>query len=108
MVETPTGLRIGFIGLIEYGWLETLPHFSVDEIVYTDYVMIKGKELAGFLRDEEGVDLVIALTHMRDENDHRLAKEVPEIDLLLGGHDHHHHVLEMDGREGGGDGEIGF
>jgi 2',3'-cyclic-nucleotide 2'-phosphodiesterase (5'-nucleotidase family) len=31
---------------------------------------------------------VIALTHMRTPNDIRLAESVPEIDLILGGHDH--------------------
>jgi len=36
----------------------------------------------------QGVDCVIALTHMRWPNDIRLAKDVSEIDLILGGHDH--------------------
>ena len=36
----------------------------------------------------QGVDCVIALTHMRWPNDIRLAKNVSEIDLILGGHDH--------------------
>ena len=31
---------------------------------------------------------MIALTHMRGPNDHRLAEEVTGIDLILGGHDH--------------------
>jgi 5'-nucleotidase len=31
---------------------------------------------------------VIALTHMRTPNDIRLAENVPEVDLILGGHDH--------------------
>jgi len=31
---------------------------------------------------------VIALTHMRWPNDIRLAENVSEIDLILGGHDH--------------------
>ena len=30
----------------------------------------------------------MAVTHMRWHNDRRLAEEVPEIDLILGGHDH--------------------
>lgn len=34
--------------------------------------------------------MIIALTHMRDPNDIRLAEEVPEIHLVLGGHDHHY------------------
>ena len=31
---------------------------------------------------------MIALTHMRTPNDILLAENVPEIDLILGGHDH--------------------
>ena len=36
----------------------------------------------------QGCDLVVAVTHMRWPNDRRLAREVPEIQLILGGHDH--------------------
>jgi len=44
--------------------------------------------VARSLKDTQGCDIVIALTHMRTPNDIRLAKEVDEIDLILGGHDH--------------------
>lgn len=39
-----------------------------------------------------GADLVIALTHMRQPNDILLAQQVPEIDAVLGGHDHFYNV----------------
>ena len=32
--------------------------------------------------------MVIALTHMRVPNDELLTQSVPELDLVLGGHDH--------------------
>jgi 5'-nucleotidase len=38
------------------------------------------------------VDIVIALTHMRWPNDRKLAENVDEIDLILGGHDHDYNV----------------
>ena len=38
----------------------------------------------------QGCDLIVALTHMRVPNDVRLAEAVPEIHLILGGHDHHY------------------
>lgn len=44
--------------------------------------------MARSLKDTQGCDVVIALTHMRTPNDIRLAEEVDEIDLILGGHDH--------------------
>lgn len=37
-------------------------------------------------------DLVVAVTHMRWHNDRRLAEEVPELDLILGGHDHDYQI----------------
>lgn len=40
----------------------------------------------------QGVDFVIALTHMRTHNDLVLAAHVPSIQLVLGGHDHHFEV----------------
>ena len=43
----------------------------------------------------QGCELVIALTHMRMPNDRRLAKTVPSIDLILGGHDHHYAVTTV-------------
>lgn len=41
---------------------------------------------------QEKCDYVIALTHMRTPNDCRLAENVDEIDLILGGHDHDYEV----------------
>lgn len=42
-----------------------------------------------------GADLVIALTHMRQPNDVKLAKQVPEIDAVLGGHDHFYNASDQ-------------
>lgn len=46
-------------------------------------------ELAPRLR-EDGADMVIALTHQREPNDHKLAEGLPPgtVDIILGGHDH--------------------
>ena len=74
------------IGLVEKEWLDTLATINPEEVTYTDYVEA-GRMLAKELR-EKGCHAVIALTHMRTPNDVRLAEEVDEIDLILGGHDH--------------------
>ena len=47
---------------------------------------------------QENVDFVIALTHMRTPNDCRLAENVDEIDLILGGHDHDYEVKKVNGK----------
>lgn len=38
---------------------------------------------------------MIALTHMRTPNDCRLAANVDEIDLILGGHDHVYEIKKV-------------
>lgn len=51
---------------------------------------------------EQGAELVIALTHMRRPNDLRCAQETGGIDLVLGGHDHDYSldlVQHPDGRQ---------
>jgi len=57
----------------------------------------EGQRLAQELK-QKGVDCVIALTHMRWPNDIRLAENVAEIDLILGGHDHDFIVKNVNGK----------
>ncbi|HEX2180575.1 MAG TPA: bifunctional metallophosphatase/5'-nucleotidase [Actinomycetota bacterium] len=40
------------------------------------------------------VDILIAVTHLLVEDDVRLVQELPEIDLVLGGHEHENNSLE--------------
>ncbi|XP_069950309.1 mannosylglucosyl-3-phosphoglycerate phosphatase isoform X3 [Cherax quadricarinatus] len=87
------GWKIGLVGLVEKEWLETLATINAEQVTFTDYVD-KGRELAIMLKDQ-GCDYVIALTHMRTPNDIRLAENVEEIDLILGGHDHVYEVLKI-------------
>lgn len=46
-------------------------------------------ELAPRLR-EQGAEIIVAVTHQREPNDDKLAKQLPPgtIDIILGGHDH--------------------
>ena len=43
----------------------------------------------------QGADLVIALTHMRIPNDKKLLESDADIDLILGGHDHHYETKQV-------------
>ncbi|KAI8814178.1 Metallo-dependent phosphatase-like protein [Cladochytrium replicatum] len=82
------GIRIGVVGLVEEEWLETIAHLP--PVDYFNFIE-KGRELANLLKDPVGphkCDIVIAVTHMREGNDILLGEQVPEIDLILGGHDH--------------------
>ena len=90
------GKKLGFIGLIEEEWIATLSTVDPEDLEYIDFVF-EGRRLAQELR-AEGVDYVIALTHMRWPNDIRLAENVEEIDLILGGHDHDFGCRQVNGR----------
>ena len=90
------GKKLGFIGLIEEEWMETLSTLDPEDLEYIDFVT-EGRRLAQELR-AEGADYVIALTHMRWPNDIRLAENVQEIDLVLGGHDHDFGCREVNGK----------
>lgn len=77
--------RIGVIGITT----ETLPDETHPKV--KDYVIsypgpiVKG--LAQYLRGA-GCDIVIALAHQGYQRDLALAREVPELDLIVGGHTH--------------------
>ncbi|CAH8590502.1 unnamed protein product [Heterobilharzia americana] len=80
-------IKIGIIGLVEKDWVETVACFTSSLINVKDFCET-GKKLGQFLKSQQKCCLVIALTHMRWPNDRLLAEKVPEIDLILGGHDH--------------------
>ncbi|CAG2103416.1 unnamed protein product [Medioppia subpectinata] len=91
------GKKFGIIGLIEEEWLATLATLALDDVTYLDFVS-EGRKLAKLLKEKENVDFVIALTHMRTPNDCRLAENVDQIDLILGGHDHDYEVKIVNGK----------
>ncbi|MBI0537002.1 bifunctional metallophosphatase/5'-nucleotidase [Roseomonas sp. KE2513] len=93
LVFTPTrvvergGLRIGIIGIAATIVDKTMPpHFS------TGIRLTMGQdELLGHiarLRQDEGADLVVVLSHLGFPQDMKLAAAVPGIDALLSGHTH--------------------
>ena len=83
------GYRVGVVGLIEEDWLVCCATLDATTVDVADFVDV-GRRLATKLRTEAGCDFVVALSHFREPNDERLAREAPEIDVVLGGHDHHY------------------
>ncbi|CAI2365170.1 unnamed protein product [Moneuplotes crassus] len=80
------GIKIGIIGLAESEWLDSIVSMEEDDYVYEDFIKSANKWCPK-LR-EQGCELIIALTHMRMPNDKKLASKVPDLDIILGGHDH--------------------
>jgi 5'-nucleotidase len=73
-----TIVKIGLIGV-------TTDINKSNYVTYTDPINTANQQ-AKFLRDK--VDILIAMTHLPIEDDCKLASLTPEIDLILGGHDH--------------------
>ena len=84
LMREADGLKVGFVGVLTRDTARLCPH--ADGVAFTDE--------AAALRDgavalrRAGADLVVAMTHQDLEADIRMARSVPGIDLILGGHDH--------------------
>jgi 5'-nucleotidase len=88
IITTSNDIKIGLVGLGEREWLETINSLPPD-IVYKS-ASETAKELVPQLRSQ-GADIVIAITHMREPNDNKLAENTDGLfDLILGGHDHYY------------------
>ena len=77
------GLRVGFIGLMGRGAARVAPAAEPVEFGNPNEAAAAAAELRA-----AGAQLIIALTHSGLGENRSLAREVPEIDVILGGHDH--------------------
>jgi len=78
------GIKIGFLGLIT----PELAFLSKDksQVKLSDFIK-KAQDVVLLLRSQS-VNFIVALTHLSLEEDKQLAQSVPDINLILGGHDH--------------------
>jgi len=87
MLTSSNGTKIGFIGIVEREWLDTIntlpPHLKYLSASAT------AADLAPKLR-AEGAEMIIVVSHQREPNDNKLAEKLTPgtIDIVLGGHDH--------------------
>jgi 2',3'-cyclic-nucleotide 2'-phosphodiesterase (5'-nucleotidase family) len=82
-----SGVRVGVIGIAATILDKTMPPKFSEGLRFT----LGNEELSGhirMLRDREGVDLVVVLSHLGFPQDVKLASEVAGIDVLLSGHTH--------------------
>ena len=90
------GLKVGVFGLCT----QATPHLSNPSSAI-EFLNVEetARRVVSHLRDIEGVQVVIALTHLAAAQDKQLSESVEGIDIILGGHDHeplafeHHHTL---------------
>ncbi len=86
------GIRIGVFGLgLELKGMVDKKNY--EDTVYQDPI-VKGNEMASFLKNDKHCDMVICLSHLgykyKDNkvSDQVLAKSTRNIDLIIGGHTH--------------------
>ena len=101
IIKEINGEKVGIFGLTTE---ETVAISSPDKVTFMNYITEAKKAVAAF--EELGVNKIIALTHIgyNDsdliDNDILLAKGVPGIDIIVGGHTHYElkepHVLNED------------
>ncbi len=92
------GVRVGVIGVAATILDKTMPPMFSKGLRFTT----GNEELPGHihtLRDGQGVDLVVVLSHLGFPQDVKLASEVAGIDILLSGHTHNrmHRPLVVNG-----------
>lgn len=78
-------LRVGFIGLCVID--EGVRRDRLQRLRFIHPIEAAAAQLAA-LRTE-GVDVIVALTHLTFDLDRALAEKFPEIDLIVGGHEHY-------------------
>lgn len=71
-------VRLGIIGV-------TLPFNKAQPVIYAD---VDSAVNAAYQQLKPQCDIIMALTHLKIEMDEQLAKRVPGLHLIMGGHDH--------------------
>lgn len=89
MIKEINGEKVGIFGLTT---AQTKDISSPGSIAFEDYIEEANKAVKAF--EDKGVNKIIALTHIgyddnvAYDNDQMLAKSVPGIDIIVGGHTH--------------------
>lgn len=83
-IKEIAGIKVGFIGILTPKTTKLSLGGKLLKITSPVEAARKAvKEL-----QNQGAEVIVALTHLDIDKDLNLAKEVPEINLILGGHDH--------------------
>lgn len=85
VVRTFGTLKVGFIGLVLI--TEQISEEKLGDVRLLDPFEAAAKNLA--ILKQHNVDVVVALTHLNIADDRRLVERFPEIDVVIGGHEHY-------------------
>jgi 5'-nucleotidase len=84
LIRTFGALKVGFIGLVL-----TTSEISRDKLTHTrltDPIAAAARYVP--LLKQKGANFIVAITHLDFADDRRLARRFPQIDLIIGGHEH--------------------
>lgn len=87
LLETKGGVKIAVFGLIQIEAGSGLPSTHPDKVkglVFSE-PLAKAREFRSL---RAGNHVLIGLTHLGYEDDQRLAQQMPELDVIIGGHSH--------------------
>jgi 2',3'-cyclic-nucleotide 2'-phosphodiesterase (5'-nucleotidase family) len=87
VLRTRNGVRIAVFGLIQVEAGNGLPSTHPDKVKGFKFSepLAKAREMKFLRRDNQ---VFLALTHIGYEDDLRLAQQMPELDVIIGGHSH--------------------
>lgn len=91
VVRTFGTLKVGFIGLVLI--TEQISEEKLGDVRLLDPFEAAAKNLA--ILKQHNVDVVVALTHLNIADDRRLVERFPEIDVVIGGHEHYPIVVTV-------------
>ncbi len=93
LVLTPHGIPVGIVGLLtEETAVVSSPGNTIIGNVFT-----VAREVVKILR-ARGARVIVALTHLSMAQDQELLRQLPEIDLVIGGHEHDPLTATVGGR----------
>jgi 2',3'-cyclic-nucleotide 2'-phosphodiesterase (5'-nucleotidase family) len=78
-------LKVGFIGLCLTS--DEINYAQLKHVRFIDPLTAAGPAIAALKR--EGANVIVAVTHLEFADDRTLATRFPDIDLIVGGHEHY-------------------
>lgn len=81
-----TRVKIGIFGV-------TLPSNQVDHVHYDDF---RTSAIDAYNSLINTTDFTVAITHLEVDDDKMLATEIPDVPLMMGGHDHENMIFQID------------
>jgi 5'-nucleotidase/UDP-sugar diphosphatase len=93
LMRDVAGITIGVFGLITPSTAKLAPGAAA---LRFENPIEAGKQSVASLK-AQGAEVIVAVTHLALEDDRHLARQIPGIDLILGGHDHNAITIQEGG-----------